>query len=142
MTKPVYFVDRCLGHALPAALKAAGWNLEVHDDHFPPTALDPEWLVPVCRKGWVILTKDKRLRTNDDEASIIRDAKGRVFSLGGGSLKSVEMVDRFKMHRARIERLVASEEAPYIFSISAHEVVLVRPPWVRQKKPRPNHGSG
>lgn len=61
----VLFVDRALGaEDVPTALREAGATVEVMDDHFPDVSDDSEWIVAVTQRGWVILTKDKRIRRN------------------------------------------------------------------------------
>jgi len=55
----VFFIDRSLGRKYVAgALRTAGAKVEVHDDHFPQTTPDVEWLAEVGRRGWVVLSKD------------------------------------------------------------------------------------
>lgn len=34
----------------------------MHDDHFPPGAKDEDWLAQVGERGWIVLTKDRRIR--------------------------------------------------------------------------------
>jgi uncharacterized protein with PIN domain len=59
-----WFVDRALGRRLAQELRAAGWKVEIHDDHFEQDAEDTLWLADVGRLGWVVLTKDKAIRRN------------------------------------------------------------------------------
>ena len=47
---------------MPEALRAAGAQVEIHDDNFPQGALDVEWLPEVGRRGWVLLPKDREIR--------------------------------------------------------------------------------
>ena len=39
------------------ALRAAGEQVEVHDDHFARDASDETWLGEVGAEGWVVLTR-------------------------------------------------------------------------------------
>jgi hypothetical protein len=56
-----FFLDRSLGKEIVAqALRAAGADVEIHDDHFPPDAKDEDWLTEVGSLGWIVLTKDRR----------------------------------------------------------------------------------
>jgi PIN domain nuclease of toxin-antitoxin system len=58
----VFFVDRSLGrHVIPDALRASNAQVELHDTHFPEDAQDRVWLAEAGKRGWVVLTKDKRL---------------------------------------------------------------------------------
>jgi hypothetical protein len=45
----VYFTDRDLGLTFPTELRAAGLPVELHREHFPPTAPDHEWLASVTK---------------------------------------------------------------------------------------------
>jgi hypothetical protein len=58
----VFFTDRDLGNAIPDALKAAGFSVERHDDHFNPNTLDEEWLPAIAAKGWVAFSKNKKIQ--------------------------------------------------------------------------------
>jgi hypothetical protein len=49
------------------ALRAAGCTVEIHDRHFAQDAKDAEWLPEVGRRGWVVLTKDRHIRTRQSE---------------------------------------------------------------------------
>ena len=47
--EPVFFTDRDLGRQFPAALRQAGLQIELHDDHFGPETLDEEWIGEIGR---------------------------------------------------------------------------------------------
>ena len=74
LEQSTFFVDRSLGRALGAKLRAAGWNVELHDEHFPENAKGEEWLVEVGAKGWVVLTKDKAIRKKAVEKQAVIEA--------------------------------------------------------------------
>lgn len=77
-----FFIDRNLGkHTIADILRKAGALVEVHDDHFPPNAPDHEWLPVVGEKGWVVLTKDKRIRYRGLELKALEDARVKAFVL-------------------------------------------------------------
>jgi uncharacterized protein with PIN domain len=68
----VVFLDRSLGKQIIAtALRTAGFQVEVHDDRFSADAKDQEWLTEVGRKGWVVLTKDKRIKYRKVELAAV-----------------------------------------------------------------------
>ena len=51
----IFFVDRSLGgHVVAQALREAGEQVEVHDDHFARDATDETWLAEVGAKGWIV----------------------------------------------------------------------------------------
>lgn len=48
--RPTFYIDRCLGKSVAAALRAAGADVRVHDDHFAQDARDEDW-IPTWRPG-------------------------------------------------------------------------------------------
>jgi len=82
----VFFVDRALGNRVVEALREAGAQVEAHRDHFAHDAPDTEWLPIVSQRGWVVLTKDVRLRYNPLEVQAIAQTNARVFILTTGNL--------------------------------------------------------
>jgi hypothetical protein len=95
-----YFVDRSLGRRVVAeALQAAGETAHAHDDHFDVNAPDTVWLAEVTRRGWVVLTKDKNIRRNEIERTVIVDAGAACFMLGRGDVSGrwgVSLSRRFR----------------------------------------------
>src|SRR5438094_3502495 len=70
----VYFVDRYLGRRIvPEALRQAGMRVEVHDDHFAADAPDVQWIAVGGQRGWVVLTKDERIRRRSSELTAARE---------------------------------------------------------------------
>lgn len=55
-SEQVFFTDRDLGKLVPGLLEEAGLAVERHDDHFPPSTPDPEWLREVGTRRWIALT--------------------------------------------------------------------------------------
>lgn len=73
--EPTFFIDRSLGSRdVPEALRAAGARVEVHDDHFDQDAEDAIWLPEVGGRGWLVLTKDIRIRRHPLELSALMNA--------------------------------------------------------------------
>lgn len=88
----VFFVDRSLGgKVLAHALRALGERVEVHDDHFPKDATDEIWLADVGAKGWVILSKDDRIRRNPVERQALLTAGVAAFFLGRSDLRGDQL---------------------------------------------------
>ncbi len=57
-----FFIDRCLGSKhIAEALRRSGITVEVHSDHFDPTAADVDWLPEAGKRDWVVLTKDANI---------------------------------------------------------------------------------
>src|SRR5262249_54932445 len=64
----VFFIDRSLGRKkVPEALRAAGLEVRVHDELFPQGTQDVVWLSEAGANGWVVVTRDDRIRYNQLE---------------------------------------------------------------------------
>jgi hypothetical protein len=92
----VFFVDRSLGRKIiPGALREAGEEVRVHDEHFPQDTRDEVWLADVGQRGWVVLTKDKHIRYRALEIHALRAADVRAFVLTSRGDLSGEEVATF-----------------------------------------------
>jgi len=85
------------------ALRNAGALVEIHDDHFPPDALDETWLNVVGQREWVALSKDRRIRYRPPARAAIQAAGVRMFVLGAGDLQGSEMAAAFVRALPRME---------------------------------------
>ena len=77
--QPEFFVDRSLGRGdVPDGLRVAGLSLRRMVDVYgvrEEQVRDVEWLERAGREGWVVLTKDKRIRRRFAENVLFFDAK-------------------------------------------------------------------
>jgi hypothetical protein len=111
----VFFIDRSLGvDPLRAALAGVGLIVEIHDDHFARDDEDSIWLREVGRRGWVVPTKDQRLRYRPSEVAALRVSRARVFILVAGNLRGSEIAETFLEALPGICRLLGAEEGPFI----------------------------
>jgi hypothetical protein len=125
--RPVFFVDRSLGKAVGAALRAAGAAVELHDDHFAGAAPDDQWIPEVTNRGWVILTKDKTIRRRPDELQALLTSRARVFTLPSGNLRGDAMAERFVRHLPEMERLALSQPPPFVANLYHDGPQLILP---------------
>jgi predicted nuclease of predicted toxin-antitoxin system len=115
----VVFLDRSLGkQVIATALRTAGIQVEVHDDHFSADAKDPEWLTEAGRNGWVVLTKDKKIKYRIVEMAAVVAADARVFTLTAGSVQGSEMAEIFVRAMPKIKAYVEANAPPYIVRLS------------------------
>jgi hypothetical protein len=116
----VFFIDRSLGGRLVAqALRGAGAKVEIHDDHFPQDTPDVDWLTEVGRRGWVVLSKDERIRRNPLERAALKQAGVRAFFLTKQGLTGPEMAALFVQALKGMRNRAMSQPAPFIYTLSA-----------------------
>jgi hypothetical protein len=103
--QPEVFLDRCLGKGTAEELRGLGWLVHTVHDHFPnegEDASDEEWIAYGVNRGWVMLTKDKRIRYRAEEIGAL--ASGHIVCLSNGQLKRQDAVNRFDAARDAIVR--------------------------------------
>ena len=97
-------------------MRAAGANVEVHDAHFPANAADEDWLRAVGAKGWIVLTKDSKIRYRPNEIAALKEAEVVAVVLIAGNLIGPEMADLFVKTLRKIERVAGSAKPPALFT--------------------------
>jgi predicted nuclease of predicted toxin-antitoxin system len=115
-----FFLDRQLGrYKMADVLRNAGLNVEIHDDHFPQNATDPEWLTAAGKKNWIVVTRDERIRYRVAERQAIRRAKVRAFVLAAqGDLRAEMLAEIFLKALPKIRRTLKNQKPPFIAKIS------------------------
>lgn len=78
-----FFTDRNLGHKFPNILRAAGLQVEEHDDYFGPTTPDVDWITTVASRNWIAVSRDERIRYKPNElAAVFGAGLGLVLVMG------------------------------------------------------------
>jgi PIN like domain len=122
----VFFLDRSLGGRIVfEGLRDQGEAVEAHDRHFAQDASDVEWLGAVGRKGWVVLSKDDRIRLNEVERAALVEAGVAAFFLSRRDLTGPQMADSFVKALPAIKRVLRRFPVPFIARISAQGEVSV-----------------
>jgi hypothetical protein len=116
---PTFFVDRCLGSSdVPNALRKAGARVEIHDDHFAQDALDTDWLPIVGANGWILLTRDKRIRRRELEMQALISAGIGAFFLSGAEMSGEDMANAFVQALPNMIHSVEKRVRPFIAYVS------------------------
>lgn len=100
-------------------------EVHIHDDHFPPTARDEDWLGEIGRREWIVFTKDDRIRYRAAEFTAVKRASARVFVLTGKDLQGREMGEIFVKALPAIKRLVTRIPPPFIAKVTRSASVLL-----------------
>lgn len=103
---------------MPLALRDSGWDIELHDDHFPQNTKDVDLLPEVARHGWVFVTQDARIRYRAAEKDAWLRAGLRVFVVVTANLGADDTAEILDRARKRIETVAAQEPAPFIYRIA------------------------
>lgn len=115
----VFFLDRSLGvEPIRTELINSGLVVEIHDDHFARAEEDRVWLRVVGERGWVVLTKDQRLRYRPLERAALRASNARVFVLTAGNLRGSEIAAVFVAALPKIRRILHRRPGPLLARVS------------------------
>lgn len=112
------YLDRNLGkHVIADALRDAGCQVEVHDEHLPIDAPDEDWIGLVGKKGWIALTKDKNIRYRHAELDAIKVHKARVVVIRAKNVTGNELADLIVKHYGKIQKFASAHKAPFVAGI-------------------------
>lgn len=75
------------------------------------------------RRGWIVPTRDQRIRHRPNELRAARDARLHVFALTSGNLSAAEPVEIVLAAWPAMQRLIAETEPPMFWSITRGGVV-------------------
>jgi predicted nuclease of predicted toxin-antitoxin system len=111
----VIFVDRSLGsQKVPAGLRASGIHVEVHDDHFARDEDDIVWLKACGKNGWVVLTKDERIRRDPAEVRAIIASGAHAIFIGRQDVTAEEMLQDLLPALPRMMKRFAGAQPTYL----------------------------
>lgn len=122
----VYFVDRSLGSGVvPDVLRKAGASVLKHDDRFPTDCKDEVWLAEAGRKGWVVLTKDKRIMRRAIERAALEEHGVAAFVLTSGDIRGEEAARVLSSALPRMVRILEKCDRPLLATVSRTGYVTV-----------------
>jgi hypothetical protein len=96
-----------------------GLSVEIHDDHFDRDEEDRNWLQEVGKRGWIVFTKDQRLRYRPLEKAALEASSARVFVLTAGNLRGGDIARVFVTALPRIFRVLRRHSGPFVARISS-----------------------
>lgn len=99
-------------------LRKAGERVVLHDDHFLPTTKDEEWLEQVGKNGWIVLTKDKRIKKRSHEYQILYAFHVAAFIFSSGNATGSQVAQAFKKALPAIKRTLKKHPKPFIANVA------------------------
>lgn len=117
-----FFIDRDLGKRLGFALRAVHVQVIIHVERYPKadaeSVPDVVWITEAAKQGEVILTRDGGIRRRDVELAAVIRAKARCFVLETGNATPLIYLRAVMVAWPRMQRIIATESAPFMFGIS------------------------
>lgn len=115
---PVYLADHCLGGKLIVdRMSVVGETVHRLVDILPEDAPDTAVIDEVARRGWVLLTRDKRIRRRPIERNAVLNSRIAVFLAPGGTGEVI--ADAIVKARHRVRQWLLKHDRPLISRIGA-----------------------
>jgi hypothetical protein len=103
---------------LADALHQRGRLVHMHNQVFPDRTPDRVWIPDVAKRGWIIVTRDKRLQTRHIEWMAFLRTKARVLWFKGDRASNVAITEGFLIALPKIDRLSSRLSPPYIIKVT------------------------
>jgi len=103
---------------LADALHQRGRLVHMHNEVFPDRTPDRIWIPDVAKRGWIIVTRDKRLQTRHIEWMAFLRARARVLWFKGDRSSDLAIKDGFLLALPKIDKLTSHLSPPYIIKIT------------------------
>jgi predicted nuclease of predicted toxin-antitoxin system len=103
---------------VPLELRAQGWIVEAHDDHFAEDTKDEELLAELERREWILITEDKRIRYRPAERAAFTEAGLRMFVLTSGNLSAAAALRILLAAKRHIAEVLSKESGPFMYRIA------------------------
>ena len=126
---PEFYVDLSLGRTVVDTLRANGLNVRSEAEVFGERVEgvpDVEWLERAGREGWIVLSKDKRLRHDREQQAMMVEHGVKAFVLTSGNLKAADQAARFLSNIGRITE-AARFDGPFIYAVHARRIKKLWP---------------
>src|SRR3954447_14055367 len=112
------FIDRSIPRGVARALQNVRDDVLWFEDRFKHDTKDVQWLLQVGAWGWLVITRDKRIRSRRYERQEVVDAKVGMFCLTQGTDPTRwEYLKLLAKTLDEMERLFTVTPRPFIFAV-------------------------
>ena len=102
---------------LGRALRAADIPFVEHGQLFPQACPDEVWLEGVAGKGWLVVTRDQRIRYKVNEQAAAVRAGLHLFILTQGRASAAQTAEQLVAAYPDMVRCASAEAAPAFYSV-------------------------
>lgn len=97
-------------------MQNAGANVEHAGQAFPSGTPDYVWLSACGQRGWIVLTRDQRIRRRLIEREAIKQSGAAVFALTAGQATAAETTEVITSLLPKLVNTAISESKPFLFT--------------------------
>lgn len=130
-----FYVDASIPVAVRRALAEVRDDVRFAGEPGAPkeNTQDRQWLKTAGDNDWVVLKRDKKIRTRPGERDALIEAGVRTFCLtGAGNYTRWQTLELLATRWRRIEEVASTVAGPYIYSVTWSGVKLLPMPGVTQ----------
>jgi PIN like domain len=99
-------------------LRADGWRVELHDDHFEQDTVDEAIFPVLAERGWILVTQDKRIRRRPAERLALLRYGVRTFSIASTANPSAQAtIQVLRAARPEIEKTLSVLPGPFVVAV-------------------------
>ena len=112
------FIDRSVPKGVATALKEVRDDVRWFEDAFEHDTKETAWLPEVGQRGWIVISRDKKIRTRPAERRALLEARAGCFILT--QKQSLTRWDYLKLLAATLDEMIslfASTRRPFIFGV-------------------------
>jgi hypothetical protein len=112
------FIDRSVPKGVADALKKVREDVRWLEDEFQHDTKETVWLQEIGRRGWLVVSRDKKIRTRPGERRALLDAAVGCFIVAQKqNLTRWEYLKLLAATLDEMERVFASTERPFIYTV-------------------------
>lgn len=121
-----FFIDNNLSSRLANGMKAFGENVDHLTDHFPDDTPDTEWLKYIGDNGYILITRDDRIRRKPAELDALRTFGVGSFFMGGKNRTRCQLIQQLVRNWPRIKEYARKTHIPFAYRIPPTGTKFVR----------------
>lgn len=123
-------IDRSIPKSVATALKAVREDVCWLDDYFPHDTKDADWLPVAGKNGWLVITRDKKIRTRPGERrAILENNVGCFCLIQKKDPTRWQYLKLLVMTLEKMERSFATTPRPFIYGVDqSGKLSLITPP--------------
>jgi len=112
-----FFFDNNLSPRLVDGLKAFGEDVTHLRTHFPGATEDSQWLPGIGKKGWVLITADKKIKRKPHERQALKSNKVGAFVFSVTGMNHCGWIRLVVRRWSEIKEFASRTPPPYIYRV-------------------------
>lgn len=113
-----FFLDNNISLKIAAGMRAFGESVHHLQDEFPEDAKDIDWLPVLGKRGWILVTRDERIRYNRLEREQFSAHSIGAFFLSGKNMGRCEQIQQVVKAWPRMKYEAQKARRPFALRVA------------------------